>query len=716
MKNDVHLSTHEDALAEQGQFKLTYEEFLQMAKDRRIAELQHSNPGDPKRNANIAGNMTRAIRAFMKANNLRDNDLIGTEMLDQTAWEEARDKLGPAKGSQKSLAGKARIWALEAFRVQKSRYADETFGERFARLRAIQGLTFKELASSVSTSADSIDKYVLQKWHSGARQPAPESLSKVERLEKALKAPPGSLVEKMPKAPWCARSADVDLPESLRRRVSQHLPSDFKSRSIDKQEEILTWVAENILSTPKEILEDGNVSNENQKDVFHFALSREAGRRTKMASPQLLKELDALGSFKTISIPPFSMKRNKTWSKVTHEKMDYDIRSFFGALDLLGLPTKAQSVSIFLAPEAIERFIIWRHRRRGAYTRTLINLLQSIASFLHPQFGFMTQNPNYGRRLVEIPGFITSNTAQLAKRDWVAACNRAYNGITDRIKEIEKVAEKGRDAFEALGPVINDHEPFPLFNYLKIADEIRFRMPGPEYAVRGAEAQRALMILMIGLATGLRSKNLRELLVCLPGEKRRGEKELRRLKRGEMFLYDDQWWIGIPREAFKNGGTRAQPGSSAIEDWNEFPIENVDGLLYAEIETYLKARQTLLAGHADPSTFFVKTMASRAKTPEYSLNGFYDAFRTIITTYGIYNPYTDRGAISGLKPHGPHSMRHVIATHFVKNGSIDDAAAALFDSPITIKAHYGRYSPGARHRDAMRRVWAGWHQFQGGRV
>ncbi|WP_372922166.1 hypothetical protein, partial [Roseovarius sp.] len=438
--------------------------------------------------------------------------------------------------------------------------------------------------------------------------------------------------------------------------------------------------------------------------------------RTKMASPRLLKEIDALGSFKSAPIPPFGMDRNKSWNQVTYKKMDYDIRSFFGALDLLGLPVKAQSMSIFLAPEAIERFIEWRHRRRGAYTRTLVNLLRSIASFLHPQFGFITQNPNYWQKLIEIRGFVTSDTARLAKQDWGAACDRAYKSITGRIKQIEKVAETGRDAFEALAPVINDHEPFPLFSYLKIADEIRVRMPGPEYDVRVAEAQRALMILMIGLTTGLRSKNLRELLVCLPGEKRRGEKELRRLQRGEMFLHNGGWWIGIPREAFKNGGTRTQPGSSAIEDWNEFPIEDVDGRLYSEISTYLEARQTLLDGNADPSTFFVKTMASRAKTPEFSSQGFYNAFRAMITTYGIYNPYMGRGAIEGLKPHGPHSMRHVIATHFVKNGSIDDAAAALFDSPITIVAHYGRYSPGARHRDAMRRVWAGWHHFQGGKA
>lgn len=240
------------------------------------------------------------------------------------------------------------------------------------------------------------------------------------------------------------------------------------------------------------------------------------------------------------------------------------------------------------------------------------------------------------------------------------------------------------------------------------------RKPDSEYPIRLAEAQRALMILMIGLTTALRSKHLRELLICYPDVPPRSEKELRRLRRGEMRWRDGQWWVGIPREAFKTGGTQSERRSLVIEDWNEFPIEDFDGRLISEINSYLEARKVLLGKHEDPRTFFVKTMASRARSPEFDSPGFYTAFRSMITTYGIYNPYTGRGAIEHLKPHGPHSMRHVIATHLVKNFSFDDAAAALFDSPETIKMFYGRYRPGERHKDAMQRAWSGWHQKRGG--
>ncbi|MEN3748372.1 hypothetical protein TPR58_14450 [Sphingomonas sp. HF-S3] len=45
---------------------------------------------------------------------------------------------------------------------------------------------------------------------------------------------------------------------------------------------------------------------------------------------------------------------------------------------------------------------------------------------------------------------------------------------------------------------------------------------------------------------------------------------------------------------------------------------------------------------------------------------FYEAWRLIIQRYGIYNPYTERGAIKVLLPHGPHNVRDVLATHILK--------------------------------------------------
>lgn len=81
---------------------------------------------------------------------------------------------------------------------------------------------------------------------------------------------------------------------------------------------------------------------------------------------------------------------------------------------------------------------------------------------------------------------------------------------------------------------------------------------------------------------------------------------------------------------------------------------------------------------------------------------FYEAWR-------CYNPYTGRGAIPGLLPHGPHSVRDVLATHILKQtGSYEQASYAIQDTPETVAQHYGRFLPhdkAAIAAQVLNRAW-----------
>ena len=71
-----------------------------------------------------------------------------------------------------------------------------------------------------------------------------------------------------------------------------------------------------------------------------------------------------------------------------------------------------------------------------------------------------------------------------------------------------------------------------------------------------------------------------------------------------------------------------------------------------------------------------------------------EAWRTVIQRYGIYNPYTGRGAIKGLLPHGPPNLRDILATHILKQtGSYEQARYAIQDPPDVVQQHYGRFLP-----------------------
>lgn len=152
---------------------------------------------------------------------------------------------------------------------------------------------------------------------------------------------------------------------------------------------------------------------------------------------------------------------------------------------------------------------------------------------------------------------------------------------------------------------------------------------------------------------------------------------------------DAGWEVFIPCAAFKNA-------NSAYFSRRPFRLVLPDlGDLYRWIADYIaRCRPLLLAGAPDLGVFFIKTVNASSRDAAYSQQTLYEAWRLTIQRYGIYNPWTGRGAIPGLLPHGPHSVRDVLATHILKKtGSYEQASYAIQDTPDTVAAHYGRFLP-----------------------
>lgn len=82
--------------------------------------------------------------------------------------------------------------------------------------------------------------------------------------------------------------------------------------------------------------------------------------------------------------------------------------------------------------------------------------------------------------------------------------------------------------------------------------------------------------------------------------------------------------------------------------------------LYKYLEAYIDKHRAVLLGSAkDPGALFIKTVKTTSIDAAYDSTKFYEALRTVIQRYGIYNPYTGRGAIKGLLPHGSHNLRDI---------------------------------------------------------
>ncbi|TYB83741.1 helix-turn-helix domain-containing protein [Oceaniovalibus sp. ACAM 378] len=679
---------------------ITYESLLLHVRERRRVDLENEHPGRAT-NINALSNTTRSLTAFMEANGLSNTENVGDELVGTTHWDSALKALGQDKTAKRRRAEmnvRVRPWAIKLIRASNVMYDGESFGERLYRFREAAGLSQSDLANALASNGRKPAPTAINNWEKRYSNPGARNSSYISDIEKVLGISPGALLELLPSSPYRSESHDTGLPRSLQRRITQHLPTDFNERSLYEQDEILAWVSANILSTPKEILEDESTSKEGSVDLSIYSLTRNTRSRLKMGPAHLLEELDEIQKFKTSPLVLSGMKRNEVWGPVSAMKADDELLAFMGALHQIGLPEEMLSLSAAFCPQVIDTFIEWRRKRRGGYTRAICKALSVLEGLLHGEFGYIVQSPGFGERLAPVRGLITEADARLAQENWIAACTHAKAHLTQRIKEVAAVAAKGRDPFEALMPVLEAEAP--LNDYYKIVHEIRRRMPDDTYPVRKAEALRGLMMLRLGLELGFRQKNNRELLICPSDRVPRTWKVLTRLKRGEISFDGSSWLVRMPGTAFKNAS------SKAVNEENTFVLMDQDGF-YSEIEVYLEARRSLLGNNEDPGTFFVKRISKRSKTPEYNINTYYEAFRAVITTYGIHNPYTDRGAIRGLRPHGPHSVRHVLATASVKKTrGFSDAAALLLDSEKMVREAYARFLPGQRHSLARNVLWS----------
>lgn len=581
-------------------------------------------------------------------------------------------------------------------------------------------------ALAVSKAAPSLN--TLAYWYRGVSKPSTvASRATLGAIERRYALPSGYFSAKLPlREEKTTSSAAVHIPHSERRRLAWHLPADFARRPPAEQEEILSWVREVVISGSTEYRRYQSAATK-QKYALRFnglGLQPTAGRHARIdtarnsalvdAPPQLFHEMSELVRFKTSTLTAVGLRRNGVWNAETASQKVEHFALMFGALgsdpkgDIVGhgVPLEAMTLAMLVFPAVWDWYLGWRERKRGFFTMWEVDMLTILLSLVKSETGWLRQTSSIGDHLAPIPGLISAAEIAAAQADWDAACEKIHKHAKNRIKEISRVVRVHRDPFEPILAILE--APSPVAEYRKITEEILRLMPNENlYPRAAAEGVRSFLLLRLGLHLGLRQRNLRELLVCPRGRMPLSERRLEELKRGELrwSAKDQGWEVLIPAIAFKNA-------SSSFFGSKPFRLVLPDlGGLYEMIDAWIgRHRERLIGPAEDPGTFFVKTVKITSGGAAYNQTTFYEAWRLTIQRYGIYNPYTGRGAIEGLLPHGPHNVRDVLATHILKQtGSYEQASYAIQDTPAMIASHYGRFLPQDKSAIAakiLNRVWS----------
>lgn len=601
------------------------------------------------------------------------------------------------------------------------------------------GETYWILYRSIVRPDEPMDKNTLLSWIEGRRVPrSTDSFDVLGRIERRYRLPEGYFKAKLPHKSRSASGFNLSgIEPAERRRIAWHLPDDFNSLPFAKREEILDWVRRVIISGSTDYRKF-QAAAAKQRYAIRFPGISYGGRAPRDgrilvpanyedtwiedpdlvsgvidAPPTLAMEMADLVRFKTSALTSIGFQRNGVWGEETASQKIEHLGLMFGALAAsrtgeingYGVPVRHLTFGMLIFPGVWDWYLQWREGRRGFYTAWEVDMLRISLALTKESTGWLRQHPELLARVQPIAGLISQNEIDYAREDWHGACEDFHKHASHRVKEIQRIARVHRDPFEPIMPVLEADSP--VGEYRKITEEIIRLMPDEErYPRPAAEAVRSFLMLRLGLHLGLRQKNLRQLMLCPRGQMPRSERVLEKLKRGEIRWSDRDggWEVLIPAVAFKNAN------SSFFGD-KPFRLVLPDLLdLYRHIDNYVdRHRSILLKSATDPGTFFVKTVKTTSTDAAYDITSFYEAWRLTIQRYGIYNPYTGRGAIKGLLPHGPHNVRDVLATHILKQtGSYEQASYAIQDTADMVAKHYGRFLPQDKSALAARilnQVW-----------
>jgi len=597
------------------------------------------------------------------------------------------------------------------------------------------GDTAHHLYRAVGEPDRLVDPHSIRMWCTGERQPRTiQSFEVLGRIERRYRLPVGYFKARLAhpaRALTGHRMPKISRSEA--RRLAWHLPEDFNMRPKDEQDEIMTWVQANIITGATEYRRYQSSAAKAPYAVRFNSLQTKKRRlgtvqdpngdnavdpdihKTAFTAPERLEaEMNELVRFKTSTLTALGQQRNGVWNSETTAQRVEHFGLLLGAFAaspnsvVKGFGAKLESLTLAMLvfPKVWDWYLTWRERKRGFYTMWECDMLVLGSALTRKDTGWLRQSPYVGQHLEPIPGLITQDDINRAQANWDKACEDLYQHTKLRNREIERVARVHRDPFEPILVVLEADKP--VAEYRKITEEIVRLMPDEvEYPLQHAEAVRSFLLLRLGLHLGLRQRNMRELLVCRPGDTPRSERRLEELRRGELRWSDrDQGWeVLIPSVAFKNASSSffgSKPFRLVLPDLAD---------LYGYLEAYIKRHRNRLLGTAeDPGTFFVKSAKSTSADAAYDQSTFYEAWRLTVQRYGIYNPYTGNGAIKGLLPHGPHNIRDVLATHILKQtGSYEHASYAIQDTPEMVSKHYGRFLPQDKAGIAaqvLNRVWA----------
>ncbi len=631
-------------------------------------------------------NTRSALCQFVKRSTLEDASPVGDELA--AGFEGAVGRVAAtynSHGTLKKFMTGIQWWHDFYQRLLKEQSLPAEFRRAMVYLVEGSGLPPPLVAKLVHVSATT-----LKAWCQGS-VPAVASYGAVERIEKLFKLPAGTLIGKLTSRSLSGRFSRSQLPEFLQNdprltsRVGPHLPDDFCELESAKQAEIVESICTDILRG-------------NDPYTLNMVQLLKLPYRLKEWPQSLANEFEDLAAFKTGERPPLGMRRNGVWRLTTARKMRKDLSLLFGALCLpadaedvrvrgLGVPGDHLTFALLACPLLLDWFIRFGAARQGRYTGYAITLLEYINSMLRPGTGWLRQRPDLASRLRPVSGgsteLVSRELIERARTDWEGVCDAAHRYNKNLIKELKPLIRVARDPFLRIEGVLEMNSPMEGLKVL--LDGMRHCLPNKD--TRPSQYHTAIRncaLVALLAVTGLRCRTLS--LLNYDGT-----------AAGHLSRQNGRHVLKIPRSLFKE---ESGPFFGPAHARKDYVMRLPDALgLTKLLDEYLNVSRPWLMNRFHPGSkeFPLFVTSANRKSVRVVPIVIHMIYRDAAVKHLVENKWRGTG-IPGVKPHGPHSVRHIRGTEMVKRtGSFQMAADANHNSERMARIHYARFLPADRN-------------------
>lgn len=342
----------------------------------------------------------------------------------------------------------------------------------------------------------------------------------------------------------------------------------------------------------------------------------------------------------------------------TAAKVYGSVASFFGALKSKGYEPENFSLVYMADATLMNEYLEFMNERIGRVTITPIDCMKFAQSLLFEKFGFIRQQPKFGSRLLN----------PVREELWDAWCEAQRNQSIETMKELykNKQVKQGRATYENIKDILDRDRPITaLFELRDNMEEFLKRNASLMNPRDWLTLERDLLLVRIIIVQPLRIQMFR-IMNYLPDNK------------GNLYRRaTGVWAIRFKPEDFKNENGAAQkpydvPLNSGFNKW---------------LERYFSEIRPKFGD--DGPLVFVAFKRSDSPTD-----------RNTLTLTAGFRARTIQFLPSSPAGFGPHAVRHIVATDYIKNhpNGFEIAAAVLHDTIETVLKHYAYLKSADSHK------------------